>query len=269
MDTSGRSLNALAICILLGCGGDSAPNPAEPDPEPEPPRQPEALVCAPQPERLVAWYPAEGTADDAVGDADGTLDGPARYRPGFVGEAFDLGARAAVRLDEAPTAAKFTIEGWVRPTTTPTGRRAVYGTFLSGLLLRDGRITWWQDENAAQGPRGPGNSFTPVECPGEIRCDRFVGITPVEGGRWTHIALTYDGSEFRSYVDGALDRAAGFSGGVMTGTGASPGVGLWARDDFPFWFVGLIDELSVYNGALSASEVEAIWNAGSKGKCGG
>ncbi len=32
-------------------------------------------------------------------------------------------------------------------------------------------------------------------------------------------------------------------------------------------FLGEIDELSIYNRALAASEIQAIYNAGSAGKC--
>lgn len=269
MTTIARSLLLAGLFGLLACGEESPTSSIEPDPGPEPVREPEALACAPQSDRLIAWYPADGTADDVVGDADGTLDGPARYEAGYVGQAFDLGADGAVvRLDEAHAGIRFTIEGWLRPTTTPIGRQAVYGSYQTGLYLRDGRLTWWQDENAAQGP-GEGPAFTPVVCMGEKRCDRFTGNAQVESGRWTHIALTYDGLEFRGYVDGELDRAVSFAGGVLVGTGASPGVGLWAREDFPFWFTGLIDELAVYDRALSAAEVETIWNAGFHGKCEG
>lgn len=263
-----RVLLLLAVGLFVACGDDSPSSPSGPDPEPEVTRQPEALACAPLPERAIAWYPAEGTAEDVIGDADGTLEGGARYTTGYVGEAFDLGGGGAVvRLDEARGSSAFSIEGWLKLTATPTGRRAIYGTFLSGLYLRNGRLTWWQDDNARLGPFGTDSGLTPVVCTGENRCDRFVGAAPIDGGEWTHVALTYDGSEFRSYVDGEVDRVESFVGGIMQGTGASPGVGLWARSDFPFWFVGLIDELTVYNRALSAGEVEGIWNAGFRGKC--
>lgn len=172
-----------------------------------------------------------------------------------------------MRLAEAKGAGAFSIEAWLKLTAMPIGRRAIYGTFLSGLYVRDGRLTWWQDDNARQGPRDPDGTLTPVTCTGESRCDRFVGAAAIGEGEWTHVALTYDGSEFRSYVDGEVDRVDSFVGGILQGTGASPGIGLWARSDFPFWFVGLIDELTVYNRALSPGEVEGIWNAGFRGKC--
>lgn len=269
MNTITRTLFFVGICGILGCGEDSPSSATEPDPEPEPTREPEALACAPLSDRAVAWYPGEGTAEDAIGDADGALDGPARYAAGYVGQAFDLGTDGAVvRLAEAPAGRRFTIEGWLWPSTRPVGRQALYGSYQTTLYLRDGRLTWWQDENAAQGP-GEGPAFTPVVCMGDSSCDRLVGSAQVEPRRWTHVALTYDGLALRSYIDGELDREVDFGGGVLVGTGASPGVGLWARDDFPFWFSGLIDELTVYDRALSPGQVETIWNAGFHGKCGG
>src|SRR5208282_1513367 len=51
--------------------------------------------------------------------------------------------------------------------------------------------------------------------------------------------------------------------------GDSPGIGIGnvndGQNNFPF--VGDIDEISLYNRALTAGEIQAIYNAGSAGKC--
>lgn len=252
-------LLVLGLLGALACGDSETGT--EPEPEPEEVREPTASACIAPPANLVAWWPAEGTAEDIVGPYDGTPTGGANYASGYVGQAFDLGgAGSYVSLDEARSSGIFTIEGWLRPESA-RGREAIYGTFFAGLYLRDGRITWWQDDNAAGAP------MAGVACMGLQRCDRFVGANQLSDDEWQHIALTYDGSTFRGYVDGRLDRSAEFADGRLVGTGSSPGIGLWARDDFPYWFTGQIDELSLYQRALSTAEIEAIWDAGSMGKC--
>ena len=71
--------------------------------------------------------------------------------------------------------------------------------------------------------------------------------------RWTHLATTYDGSVLRLYVNGTLAGSTaaparwpprrGCCASVATASGAE-------------WFAGLIDEVRVYNRALSAAEVQ-------------
>lgn len=251
----------LGLVALAGCGDSAPAEPNGPVEEPETVRTPEASSCWAPSSQILAWWPAEGSADDVAGDHHGTLTGGARYEDGYVGRAFSLGGSGAfVQLDDAPGANSFTIEAWIRPDRA-AGREAIYGTFFAGLYLRNGRLTWWQDDNAAGAPTAG------VACMGMTRCDRFVGTRQLDRGEWHHVALTYDGNDFRGYVDGLLEGTREFIGGLLIGSGSSPGLGLWARDDFPYWFDGMIDEFAIHRQVLSPGEIEAIWNAGSKGKC--
>ena len=75
---------------------------------------------------------------------------------------------------------------------------------------------------------------------------------------WTHLAATYDGANLRLYVNGTqaatrsprrldphLDRRLRIGGNTIWGE----------------WFTGLIDEVRVYNRALTAAEIQADMNA--------
>ncbi len=53
---------------------------------------------------------------------------------------------------------------------------------------------------------------------------------------------------------------------TLTFAGGPPGIGFWAETQ-DNGFLGALDELSVYNRALSQSEIQGIYNAGSGGKC--
>jgi len=83
------------------------------------------------------------------------------------------------------------------------------------------------------------------------------------------VAAVYDGSAYFVYINGALDNR----GNEPSNYGASQGpytkIGEADLGE-PFnRFSGLIDEVEVFNRALSASEIQAIYNAGTAGKCKG
>ena len=71
---------------------------------------------------------------------------------------------------------------------------------------------------------------------------------------WTHVALTYDGTMLRLYVN-----ASQVSSRAATGTIKRTTDPLWIGGNRPYgeYFHGLIDEVRVYNLALSPSEVRA------------
>jgi hypothetical protein len=99
-------------------------------------------------------------------------------------------------------------------------------------------------------------------------------VTPgtVNDGTFHHAAVTYDGIYETLYLDGVAVTTIPFTQQGYTthyhyqlGTGYTAGwtgtTGLWSP------FKGVVDEASLYLRALSASEVAAIYNAGSAGKC--
>ena len=95
------------------------------------------------------------------------------------------------------------------------------------------------------------------------------GSRNVNDGQWHHVAGVYDGANMFLYVDGTLDVSQPATGSIAQnsaplriGANASDG-----EDGTGYYFNGLIDEVSIYNRALTASEIQAIYTAGSGGKC--
>ncbi len=83
-------------------------------------------------------------------------------------------------------------------------------------------------------------------------------------GRWYHLAVTRSGSTYALYIDGVQ---------VISETDANtipnPNAPLTIGKAEASFFNGLIDEVEILDRALSESEVLAIFNAGSAGKCKG
>jgi hypothetical protein len=73
---------------------------------------------------------------------------------------------------------------------------------------------------------------------------------------WTHLAMTYDGAYVRLYLNGQFDSSYTLSGPIQTTTnwfaiGCNPYGATWAH------FNGMIDDVRVYNRALSQQEIQA------------
>jgi len=138
----------------------------------------------------------------------------------------------------------FTIEAWINPVTTDY--RIIVGRFNAGVA---GQWLFFLSG-------------------GRLSLHREIAPFSVTGGRllslntWHHVVGTYDGSNMRLFLNGVLDGGPRASGSVSSniievfiGSRLSGGI---SADHFN----GLIDEVRIYNRALSASEVRANFNAG-------
>jgi len=88
--------------------------------------------------------------------------------------------------------------------------------------------------------------------------------------KWSHVAAVYDqaAGARRIYVNGA--KVAERIDPPITVLNSTAKVGIGAQFEAgpaAYFFDGLIDELSFYSSALSTAEIQAIYNAGSAGKC--
>jgi len=98
-------------------------------------------------------------------------------------------------------------------------------------------------------------------------CDRYVpGGTLICPGLWYHVCAVYDytAGTFNTYVNGVLDRQlTGVSQSALAPTAGHLIVGRepWISGGDLRYFNGVMDELRIYNRALSASEVKTLANS--------
>ena len=212
-------------------------------------------TCDAVPSGLVDWWPGEEDASDRTGANNGTLQGTASFGIGEVHEAFSFdGTSGFVSIPNSPSLDSFTsaitVEFWMnsaRLTANPT---------WAGLVCKGNDS--WRVMGTSEGNTvyAAFNGVTPVD---------LFGNRNVNDGQWHHIAATYDGSTMSIYVDGTLDASQSASGVINQNT--LP-LDLGANSGSPgLMFSGLIDEVSLYNRALSSDEIAAIYAAGSSGKC--
>src|SRR4029077_12255512 len=99
----------------------------------------------------------------------------------------------------------------------------------------------------------------------------------ISANTWHHVVGTYDTTNGqRLYFDGQLVNSPGSPFGAIQYQPASLLLGVITNTadfspstnspDHNYFFGGQIDEVEVFSRALSATEVQAIYNAGSAGK---
>jgi hypothetical protein len=95
-------------------------------------------------------------------------------------------------------------------------------------------------------PAGGGTFNANTEEVGGLRAERV--------GRWSHLGVTYDGTAVRLYVNGVEAASESASGPIRRTTDP-----LWIGGNRPYgeYFKGVVDEVRVYDRALSPAEVRA------------
>ena len=93
----------------------------------------------------------------------------------------------------------------------------------------------------------------------------YTSTTTLSNSVWYHIVFTYDGTATTTggniYIDNSLDTLT--RTGTLTGTMESTDpLYLGSRDDSDNWFAGHLDEISIFNTELSASDVSTIYGTG-------
>jgi hypothetical protein len=199
----------------------------------------------PPPSGLVAEYSFDEGSGAAVADAsgkdnDGTVAGAA-----WTGAGKNAGALSFDGIDDlvsVPDAtsldltAGMTLEAWVRPDAVNGWRTAI-------LKERPGDLAYALYPSTSGGRPN-----------GEAGLASVYGPAGIPAGAWTHLATTYDGSVLKLYVNGA--EAAARNQAVSVPTSNLPlrigGNTVWGE-----YFDGLIDDVRVYNRALTPAEVLA------------
>jgi WD40 repeat protein len=210
------------------------------------------------PDGVVACWPANGNAKASLGDNHGTLKGGVTFAPGVAGKAFRLdGATGYV---EAPPSdlwgfgrRDFSIELWVQwRALTPSNDISAPSAVFIGC-----------DEG-----NGPGRGHKWFFGYGDGFLNFHIG-NGTKGGfyakadfspdldQWYHLAVTRSRGTFTIYVNGApvaseKDDIIIPNPDAPLTIGQAEGIG---------FFSGLIDEVAIYDRALSPDEVKARWSA--------
>ena len=219
--------------------------------------------CVDPPPGLVSWWPGDGNAFDIEDGNDGTLQGDATFAPGKVGEAFSFdgnGDYVTIPHDPALQPTDITVDAWIK------GDLADQTSPIRYLVVDKshgfGNGTGWALQGETSGGR-----IAMIYGNGSFQNAEVFSASNVLDDNWHFVAGTLDGSKLRIYVDGVLENEITYSGSPA-GNNREVNIGAaWGGGQFVRFFNGLIDEVEIYNRALSASEIQAIFDAGRAGKC--
>jgi hypothetical protein len=193
-----------------------------------------------------AFDEASGTAaKDLSGRGNGGTVSGAKRVAGRYGKALSFdGVNDLVTVADSASldlTTAMTIEAWVQPSKLTGSWRTVavkeQPSQLSYALYAG------NGNNNGNRPSGHVNTGGDVALP---------GTASLGTGRWTHLASTWDGTTIRLYVDGKEVSSARVTG---TATTSGKPLRIGGNQVWSEWFSGLIDEVRVYNRALTAAEV--------------
>jgi hypothetical protein len=212
---------------------------------------------------LVAWWKAENNAYDSVGGNHGTPQGGVSYATGQVGQAFSLdGVDDYVDVPNSASlnpASAITVAAWYRPVTFKgNGSNAIvskgFTSHAEPYYQYHIGVNGDQYNSATARPA----SFSFTVSPGGNRVVIETAENTWIPGNWYYLVGIYDGNEVKLYVNGVL-KASTSATGTLTDYGKSLRIGAFNNISSSIDYTpGLIDEVKVYNRALSASEVAKL-----------
>lgn len=210
-------------------------------------------VLIQRPEGLVAQWSGEGNANDTVGRNHGTLEGGATFAPGKVGQAFRFdGSNDVIEVPNFGSFTTFSVDGWVLRSGGTAARESIL-SYKEGDDPNCGFVLSLNEDGSSHRAR------LWVKVNGSWRFAESGSTLPFNTGSF--VAGTYDGQVIRVYIDGLVTPET-LAPGSMTQCNQKTGIGGSLNVHH---FPGVIDELSIYDRALSAADMKAIFDTDSGG----
>ena len=216
--------------------------------------QAQAQTPAQLPTGAVSWWTGNGNTADVIGTNNGTWSGAPTYTTGVVQAGFTFNNNQVVIPDSASLdqfTTNLSIELWVK---------GVWSTGDWNMLVSKGDSGYEVRVN-------PGSDRIGFTVNGTTAY-YLAGSRNVNDGNWHHIACVYDSTNMYIYSDGTLDTQVASTGTINCVPGGVFMLGLnpYSPGHYPRQFTGSLDEVAIYNRALSPLEILSIYAAGSYGK---
>jgi PKD repeat protein len=251
-------------------------------------------ACTAPPSNMVAWWPLDegATATDIAGSNHGTYTGSFGHATGVVDHAVSLdGESGYVEVPDNPSlnfgTGDFSIDAWIfhKPDNSSgvqvildKRENSASGTIGYSFYLYNGQLGF----QLADGVGATSTCETyPASSPPGASCTNYIVNGPnLADGLWHHVAVTVKRDNSlggRFYIDGIPqgawivdgDPQANFDTSRRNGSLNNNGPLRIGSRSFSVTglYQGGIDEVELFNRALTESEIQDIYNAGAAGKC--
>ena len=143
-----------------------------------------------------------------------------------------------------PTSSSFAISLWFKTTNIRDGDKLFWGRGTNKGILgfsgTSGNLTWYVETDTGTAGYTITNSR-------------------INLNQWNHVVLQYTGSQVESYINGIKDKNTNALTGSSTASAFNFGTNYNFSDD---WFNGQLDDVRIYNYALTPIQVKNIYNNG-------
>jgi hypothetical protein len=201
---------------------------------------------------LLGWWQFDDD-DDAIAldsSAAGFHGIKSGYKtaPGVEDNAFvcDGGSITVASHDLLYPVGGVTVELWANPSAPGESDQWMLNTVGGAdtgyrLGMGDGKVTW--------------------QIPREAWSHSITAPTALPVGKWSHVVATYDNQTMRLYIDGK-EVASGERGGPIRPSGGNLCIGNYGTGNARAFFAGMLDELKLYDRALTPDEVRQHYEEG-------
>ena len=208
-------------------------------------------------EQLYVWHFDEGKgnkAEEATAGLIGEFNGNVKWAEGISGSAVEMAGKVGkadfievAHSDEVDMDEAITMMAWVYPNALPAGGQEnkftifFKNTYYLQIEPGDGKLAYY---------------FYDTNNPGY-----HISDGKVKAKEWSHVALVWDGSQARFYINGETDgKVIAQKGPGRSMPNRSLKFGGENNGCCPRFFQGRVDELMLANYALSEPDIQKIIN---------
>ncbi|MFA5386522.1 MAG: LamG-like jellyroll fold domain-containing protein [Candidatus Paceibacterota bacterium] len=137
------------------------------------------------------------------------------------------------------------LSAWIKPNDFVASYKSIIGKRNGGEAYT---LETYTNGNVRFGTYGTSNA------------ELLTTTNPLSIGGWYQVVGVYNGTNKYIYVNGILVKSVAATGNILT-SGSKVGIGSLNGNGAIGPFNGVIDDVRIYNRALSAAEVQALYNA--------
>jgi hypothetical protein len=260
----------LAIVLFFSCGAYGETQLSTTEQATGLPQAEEIQQPSPSELGLVSWWPGDGNTDDIANANHGMLEGGATFAAGQVGQAFLLdGIDDSVDLGNVSnlhvSAGDFTVNAWVLFNAlshppgvnlgAPQGDMSIVDKMSTSGVNEDGWRLIKQHDNRFYFCLGGGEQGNQCGWPAYTVFSTTQAVT----GAWYHVAAVKSSSSFAIYINGVLEDERSPVPSFTDTNSANLRIGFYPLEGAHL--NGLVDEVQIYNQALSRDKIQAIYES--------